>query len=170
MREHRFIHLDSVIDDVHSLFEEWIESRVYANTLDEFGLLVLKLAVHEWVANLVQHAIFSKESTEIILRVYDDSQTLRCIVEDNSEGFDFRSQIDAQTDALGEPESTERGRGLLMLIACTEDISYETADSGLQRLEFTIRTPVDSANMPAFFTEQGELKEDPQSSSRGRHA
>ena len=44
----------SVIDAVHDLFMRLDEAG--ALPLEEFSLEVMKLSVHEWVANLIQHA------------------------------------------------------------------------------------------------------------------
>lgn len=152
MRAQCFNNLDHVIDQVHSLFEGWIEQRVYATCIDEFGLEVLKLAVHEWMANLVQHAAFRTPEPKIWLTVQELEKGLYCIIEDNSEGFDFHAQVDVQSEALNGPEPSERGRGLLMMIACTENLTYETAENGRQRLEFVVRPPVESNELPTCYS------------------
>lgn len=169
MREHSFHDLDRVIDEVHSLFVGWINSGIYAGTMDEFGLEVMKLAVHEWMANLVQHAVFSATGTEIKLWIEKVDRGLRCTVEDNSDGFDFHAQIDTQTEVMEAPEPSERGRGLLMMIACTEDLTYETAENGKQRLEFTVCPPVNSSEMPPLFPGVDE-QDDLQKADGGHHA
>ena len=91
--ERRFHDLSTVVDEVHAVFDTWVESGAFAGDLDEFGLLVMKLAVHEWIANLVQHAAFRVCPPEIGLTVHAEPGGLRCIVEDNSEGFDFQGQV-----------------------------------------------------------------------------
>ena len=37
-----------------------------------------------------------------------------------------------------------------MMLACTEDLTYATHADGLQRLEFVVRPPIDSDEMPSF--------------------
>ncbi len=150
MREHTFHDIDRVVDEVHDLFDVWVQSSTPGNTLDEYGLLVTKLAVHEWIANLVQFATFGDQPPMIRLVVSQRSSGLHCMVEDNSEGFDFQACIKEQVRILNRPEPSERGRGLLMMLACTEDLAYKTNDDGLQHLEFVVRPPVNSDDMPSF--------------------
>ena len=150
MREHTFHDIDQVIDEVHDLFDAWVQGNTSDDTLEVYGLLVMKLAVHEWIANLVQHAAFKTQSPFIRLVISQRSSGLHCLVEDNSEGFDFKAQIVEQSRILSKSEPSERGRGLLMMLACTEDFVYETNGDGLQHLEFVVRPPVDSDDMPSF--------------------
>ncbi|HYE94575.1 MAG TPA: ATP-binding protein [Rubricoccaceae bacterium] len=141
MPAHRFRDLGCVVDDVHALFDRWVEEGTFADALDAVGVEVLKLAVHEWVANLVQHAAFGRRRPEIRLRVERAGRGvpgLRCVIEDNSNGFDFERQIVRQRGVLGADQPSDRGRGLLMLLACTEDLTYEPAAKGRQRLAFVV--------------------------------
>lgn len=150
MREHTFHDIDHVIDEVHDLFDDWVQSSTSDSALERYGLLVMKLAVHEWIANLVQYAAFKTQPPLIRLVISQRSSGLHCLVEDNSEGFDFQAQIVEQARILNKPEPSERGRGLLMMLACTEEFVYETNGDGLQHLEFVVRPPVDSSDMPSF--------------------
>lgn len=148
---HRFGGLDTVVDDVHALFDGWAETDAFADVLDDYGLHVVRLAVHEWIANLVQHADFGGRRPEIALTVEAEPGGLRCLIEDNSDGFDFHRQVERQGAVVGAPEPSERGRGLLMLIACTADLHYEPTASGPQRLAFSVRPPVPpEALVPLF--------------------
>lgn len=156
MREHTFHDIDHVIDEVHDLFDGWVRESTSDGTVEKYGLLIMKLAVHEWIANLVQHAVFEVDPPTIRLAISLRDSGLHCLVEDNSEGFDFQSQIKEQTQLLNKPVPSERGRGLLMMLACTEDFVYETNSEGLQHLEFVVRPPVDSGDMPSFFPTQGQ--------------
>lgn len=151
MREHTFHDIDLVTEKVHNLFDRWVRSTGSGDSKNKYGLLVAKLAVHEWIANLVQHAAFNVEPPLIRLVVSPRPSGLHCMVEDNSEGFDFKAQVAEQSRRLNGPEPSERGRGLLMMLACTEDFAYETCGEGLQRVEFVVRPPVDSDEMPSFF-------------------
>ena len=152
MREHTFHDIDHVIDEVHDFFEAWVQGGTPRNALalDEYGFLVMKLAVHEWIANLVQFATFGDRPPMIRLVISQHSSGLHCLIEDNSEGFDFQASIEEQTKILNRPEPSERGRGLLMMLACTEEFVYKTNGDGLQHLEFVVRPPVDSDDMPSF--------------------
>lgn len=141
MPAYRFRDLGRVVDDVHALFDQWGKEGRFADTLDPSAVEVLRLAVHEWVANLVQHAAFGRRRPEIRLRVERAGRAapgLRCVIEDNSDGFDFASQVSRQERLVGAPEPSERGRGLLMLLACAEDLTYEPAGKRRQRLAFRI--------------------------------
>src|SRR5690606_37107327 len=139
------------IDEVHALFDAWVEDDVFAGVIDEAGLLVMKLAVHEWIANLVQHAVFRHGAPVVLVTVATEDAGVRCRIEDNSDGFDFRSQVAQQEGAVFGPEPTERGRGLLMMIACTEDLAYTTTEAGTQRLEFVVRAPMTPDSMAPLF-------------------
>jgi serine/threonine-protein kinase RsbW len=150
MIERCFHDLDHVVDEVHTLFDNQAQDAP-EDSVDEFGLFVMKLAVHEWIANLVQHADFRDVTPEIRLSVEPDAHGLHCVIEDNSAGFDFHAHLDRQHEAVHGPEPSERGRGLLMLIACTEDLVYETAGTGCQRIAFRIRVPVAPESLATLF-------------------
>ncbi len=151
MREHTFHEIDGVIDEVHGLFDGWVRESASAANGERYGLLVMKLAVHEWIANLVQHASFKVQPPYIRLVISLNDAGLHCLIEDNSEGFDFHAQIEEQSRRLSDPVPSERGRGLLMMLACAEDLVYEARGNGVQHLQFVVNPPVDSDNMPSFF-------------------
>ncbi|MDT0632183.1 ATP-binding protein [Rubrivirga sp. S365] len=139
MPSFHFHDFDRVIDQVHDLFDAWAEADTFRPVLEAEGLDVLRLAVHEWVANLVQHASFPG-SRDVWLTVEADGDGVRCAVEDSSAGFDFTDQLARQREALDRPAPSERGRGLLMLITCAEDLGYRPARPGVnQRVTFTVR-------------------------------
>lgn len=151
MSRHRFCALDSVIDEVHALLDTWADGDALGTSMDEDGMYVLRLAVHEWIANLVQHAHFPGP-TEIVLTAEPDGDGIRCTVEDASAGFDFASQLDAQTALLDAPAPSERGRGLLMLITCSEDLGFVPAGPGQrQTIAFTVRNGVGGAVLAPLF-------------------
>src|SRR5690606_10759564 len=107
-RTYRFADFGLIIDEVHALFDAWVEDDVFAGVIDEAGLLVMKLAVHEWIANLVQHAVFRHGAPVVLVTVATEDAGVRCRIEDNSDGFDFRSQVAQQEGAVFGPEPTER--------------------------------------------------------------
>jgi serine/threonine-protein kinase RsbW len=130
--------LQTAIDDLHDVFHRWGVDGTFAGQLNEFAFMTMRLALHEWVANLVQHATFSTTTPEIRLRIQSAPKGVHCLIEDNSDGFDFRSQLYTQHQISQAPEPAERGRGLLMLIACTRDLNYSFDDADWKRLEFHI--------------------------------
>ena len=137
----QFRDLCSVVDDLHAAFGEWEQAGVLAPPLDLFSVEVLKFAIHEWVANLVQHADFGARPPLIQLTLEAHGERIRCAIDDNSRGFDFELQLAHQQEAVEAPTPPERGRGLLMMIACTEDLRYTRPPSstdGRHRLEFSI--------------------------------
>ncbi len=148
---HRFTRLDRAIDEVHALFDAWAASGLFAPALDEDSASVLRLAVHEWVANLVQHAAFPN-GAEVTLDVTVEPDAVRCVVEDSSAGFDFASQVDEQHALFEAPAPSERGRGLLMLITCTEDLAFQPAAGGhRQRISFSVRDGFGAALFAPLF-------------------
>lgn len=137
-----FMELHRVIDELHGLFEEWERADALLSHLDPDTIQLFRLAVHEWVANLVQHADFSNREPNITLNVIPNGRRVRCVIEDNSEGFPFPEQIDVQRNAL--TPFPERGMGLLMLNAATEYFEYSETEDGCRRLEFTVSSDADS--------------------------
>ena len=85
MHEHTFNDIDLVTEQVHGLFDGWVQSTPPDDSLKRYGLLVMKIAVHEWIANLVQHAAFKIQPPLIRLVISPRSSGLHCLVEDNSE-------------------------------------------------------------------------------------
>lgn len=138
----QFIELNQVIDELHGLFEEWERADALLSHLDPDTIQLFRLAVHEWVANLVQHADFGERQPTITMDVIPNGRRVRCVIEDNSDGFPFPEQIDVQRNAL--TPFPERGMGLLMLNAATEYFEYSETDDGRRRLEFTVSSDADS--------------------------
>ena len=138
---HVFRDLDAVTDQVHALFDGWAEDGTFESALGEDGIDVMRLAVHEWVANLVQHAHFP-DGVEISLEAAAEGDGVRCVIEDSSGGFDLAGQIEHQRSVLDAPAPSERGRGLLMLVTSTDALTYRPAGDGLrQRVAFVVRDP-----------------------------
>lgn len=132
--------LDEVIDDLHSVFAMW-ESNGALHPLDPDTVQLMKLAVHEWIANLVQHAEFKTDPPEIILDVFPNGRSVRCVIFDNSVGFDAAYHLKNRMAKL-EP-LPERGMGLLMLNAATEYFDYSRSEKGLHKLEFSVSSDLD---------------------------
>ena len=141
MSTHRFTDLSTVIDDLHALFDAWGDRGDLHPPLNEDGEIVLRLAVHEWIANLVQHAAFQSDAPEICLTIQIRPEIIEVTIEDTSQGFDLLGQLEEQSELLSAPAPSERGRGLLMLITCTEALDYQPAGRGRQRLSFELHNP-----------------------------
>lgn len=161
MSTHHFHDLGTVIDDVHALFDAWAECGALRSALDPDGEIVLRLAVHEWIANLVQHAAFVERDPEISVTVAVDDDDVRVEIEDTSQGFDLLGQLEAQTAILDAPAPSERGRGLLMLITCTRGLDYRPAGADRQRLSFRLTNPGDAVFAGLFRPADLEIDEFP---------
>jgi len=142
-----FNRLEIVIDELHGMFEEWEREGALLSHLDPDTIQLFRLAVHEWVANLVQHADFAERNPIVVMDVIPNGRRVRCVIEDNSDGFAFPEQIDVQRNAL--TPFPERGMGLLMLNAATEYFEYSLTEQGHRRLEFTVSADSDKwLNIP----------------------
>ena len=159
MPTHAFTDLDRAVDDFHAVADGWDADRSMVEALGADGLHVLRLTVHEWIANLVQHASFP-DAPEIVVAVEADGDVVRCAIEDTSVGFDFAAQIESQRSILDAPAPSERGRGLLMLVSCAEDLDFRPASEGVrQRLAFAMRDPA-GGDLGALFR-PADLELDP---------
>lgn len=130
---HRFDNLDTMIDQVHALFDAW-QDRIQRGNGSEERWDRAKLAVHEWLANLVQHAQFP-DNPEVWLELRPHDDALECLIEDNSDGFDLAGQM--KTRAQIAEAFPERGMGLLLLHACAHDLTY-LRKGGWQHLRFRV--------------------------------
>ena len=139
---HHFQDLDTVIDQVHALFDTWEGDDYLPPSFNVAMLYQLKLAVHEWLANLVQHANFETDTTDVTLKVEPAGDQLYCVIEDNSDGFVLDSHLNVEPEYLDS--LPERGMGLLILKICTEDLSYQRNEAGgYNRLEFYVSAEQD---------------------------
>ncbi|MEM1042810.1 MAG: ATP-binding protein [Bacteroidota bacterium] len=138
----RFTDLETVVAEVHPLLDAWGRDAAFAFTLGETRLHRIKLVIHEWIANLVQHADFEARTPLIDLSLTLNAQDVHCVIEDNSNGFDFGQQITVQRAKLEDEVMAERGRGLLIMLNGTDDLRYfplpAAASEPRQRLEFWI--------------------------------
>ena len=134
-RKQCFDDLDRLIDCVHELFGE-LEKEAQAQAAIESMLDQTKLALHEWLANLVQHADFNDRTPRVKVEVIPNGQSIKCVVEDNSTGFDFDRQLDTREEML--TSFPERGMGLLMIKACAAELSYQSPAPDRHCLRFTV--------------------------------
>lgn len=160
MPRHTFRDLPTVVDELHALVDGWAEAGTFLPDVDADGMEVLRLVLHEWVANLVQHAVFPG-AVEIALDVEREPGGALCTLEDSSAGFDFLAQIDRQRSLLDGPGPSERGRGLLMLVTCTEDLAFVAAGDGArQRIAFRVRPPVPEQTVLSGLFRPNDLRSD----------
>ena len=132
----RFSDLELAIDDTHALFAEWIDAAdaaANARTLHHACLVL-----HEWLANLVQHADFQGRTPEVAIRLFPSPNKIRCVVVDNSKGFELEHRLEMQTtNALPFPE---RATVLRFIDARTDSISYHRIGGNRHQFEFSIST------------------------------
>ncbi|WP_412063527.1 ATP-binding protein [Rubrivirga sp. IMCC45206] len=141
MPTYAFTDFEHAVDRLHAVCDGWAAGGPYVDLLGDDGLHVLRLTLHEWIANLVQHAAYDGDQ-EILLTIGVDGDAVRCVVEDTSNGFDFARQIQRQQQILDAPAPSERGRGLLMLVTCAEELEFRPAtETARQRLAFALRDP-----------------------------
>ena len=139
---HHFLNLDTIIDQTHALFDAWEAEESLPAMTRLATLYQLKLAVHEWMANLVQHANFEDDPTRVSLTVKPVGDRLFCAIEDNSDGFVLDSHLNIEPEYIDS--LPERGMGLLILKICTEDLTYQrNEEGGCNRLAFYVSAEQD---------------------------
>lgn len=99
----------------------------------------LQVVLHEWLANLIQHARFAETDPHVEITIRMRRRYISCSVVDNSTGFNLSEQLETQRNqAQALPE---RGMGLRIISACTDQCEYRSLDDGRYHFEFSI--PVD---------------------------
>ncbi len=133
----RFSDLERALNTTHLLFEDWMDGAPAPATLpDDETLQHARLVLHEWLANLVQHADFQERTPEVVIYVHPEQNMVRGTVVDNSEGFPMEHRLEAQTtNALPFPE---RAMGLRFISACTDTLSYDRTADGRYQFSFSI--------------------------------
>ncbi|PSQ63888.1 MAG: ATP-binding protein [Bacteroidetes bacterium QH_1_61_8] len=127
--------LNRALDEVRPLLEDWAAEHDEAAAPSDDTVRYTQLVLHEWIANLLQHAHFKSRAPTVQIRASTENRHITCAVIDNSEGFDLAEQLSPDDDADDFPE---RGMGLQIIDACTNQLSYTSTASGRHRLEFTI--------------------------------
>lgn len=125
------------IDRLQELFDHWERQHTFSPPASPEMLCRARLAVHEWVANLVQHADFVDRVPEIALSLWTSERRLCCIICDNSEGFDPDLNPSVTLEEVCD-RLPERGMGLLLLRACADDVRYESVGTTGHRVAFAI--------------------------------
>ena len=133
----RYTDLERAIDEVRVLLDRWSDERLRTGRPppDPQSLRYAQLILHEWLANLLQHARFPDAP---VVEVQVESQD-RCVcgmVVDNSIGFDISSHLNDQSES--SESLPERGMGLRIISACSDDFPYAKDDNGRYRFEFSI--------------------------------
>ena len=127
----RLTNPDTMVDDVHEYVGKW---EVENNNPPE--ALLLRIALQEWISNLLQHADFRTRPIEVILDTWIEGSVVKCSIEDNSVGFALE---DEPSSSDGIDENGERGRGLWMMReVATEGLLYEPIDGDRHRLTIAI--------------------------------
>lgn len=130
--------LETALDDTNELLARWMEDPPSSTTPNSNTLYYARLALHEWLANLIQHAHFDGCTPKIVLRLETTSRHIHCSVTDNSAGFELNTQL--RTQLLQAEPLPERTMGLRIINACAEELSYDHTDDGRHRLTFSIST------------------------------
>lgn len=128
--------LDHALDEVPPILKQWSERHQEGSTPDPETVRYTQLVLHEWIANLLQHADFQERTPTIRIQLDSKDRRVLCVVTDNSEGFDLHRKLPSQDDAM--EELPERGMGLRIINACTDGLSYQSTKSGRYRFEFSI--------------------------------
>ncbi len=129
--------LDHALDEVRVVLEERAaEQEEEVPALNDETVRYAQLVLHEWIANLLQHANFRGRSPTLQIHLLTEGRRIACTVVDNSEGFDLAEHIPVEKEP--PDELPERGMGLRIIDACTDRLSYISTESGRYRLEFSI--------------------------------
>jgi serine/threonine-protein kinase RsbW len=128
--------LDRALDEVRSVLEEWSPDQDQVPPPNAETVRYTQLVLHEWIANLLQHADFQDRTPTVEIRLTSDDRHVTCVVVDNSEGFDLRARLPAKEETMDD--LPERGMGLRIINACTDTLSYTSTEEGRHRFEFSI--------------------------------
>lgn len=126
--------LDYALDEMRSVLSEWSTAREGGASPE--AVRYAQLVLHEWIANLLQHADFSDRKPTIEVCITSEDRHISCVITDNSEGFNLNTHLPSEEDELDE--LPEGGMGLRIIHACTDSLSYSSTEADLQRFEFFI--------------------------------
>lgn len=128
--------LDRALDEIPSALEEWLDTQKNPRPTED-TVYHARLVLHEWIANLHQHADFEEEPPTVEIHLVSVDRHIDCSVTDNSEGFDLETHLPTKPKELVEV-LPDRGMGLRIINACTKSVSYSPTDDGHHRFEFFI--------------------------------
>lgn len=132
----RYTCLDEAIDDMRALLCTSDESPLPDVSLSDEILEYVRIVIHEWVVNLIQHAEFRGATPTVEMEFQFENRHVSCVVKDNSEGFDLEHQLSVQQQT--PPPFPERGMGLRIIHACTREMSYRSGADGWQHFSCII--------------------------------
>lgn len=103
--------------DISTFFKKK-DNKCYA------GFMV-KLALHEWLMNIVRHGTAENENSQIILEI--DTENAEVKVYDFGKEWDFdQEKASAMQKNENEPDLySESGRGMQMILTLTQDFSFQ---------------------------------------------
>jgi len=128
--------LDHALDDVRAMLQEWRTGLDEPSVPSPETTRYAQLVLHEWIANLLQHADFADRAPQLRIRLRAENRHVRCCIIDNSEGFDLADRLPTRDEEL--EDLPERGMGLRIIDACTDDLSYTSTAASRHRFEFSI--------------------------------
>lgn len=134
--DREYTDLNRALDEVRSALEEWAAEQEASTAPSDDTVYHTQLVLHEWIANLLQHASFEDRSPEVRIHASTEDRHVTCAVVDNSEGFDLAHRLSVAEEAT--EDFPEGGMGLRIISACTDRLSYTSTESGRHRLEFSI--------------------------------
>lgn len=108
---------------LHAWMSEWEDD-------DRWQLL--RLSLHEWAANMLQHASFGPQCPRLTAFIKKVGSRIEALVEDNSEGFDLHAVPKAHFHQF-----PERGMGITLMQMCSDELEY-TRSSTSNKLFFSI--------------------------------
>ncbi|PSQ96170.1 MAG: ATP-binding protein [Bacteroidetes bacterium SW_9_63_38] len=131
----KYSDLDHALDEVRSVLHDWSRNLNDASVPRGETIHYTQLVLHEWIANLLQHADFADRPPSIEIRLTTQNRHITCSVIDNSEGFDLKKRLPEREEM---EELPERGMGLRIIDACTGELSYTSTGAGTYCFKFFI--------------------------------
>lgn len=126
-----------LVEGVHALCDEWEREGWWDGLLGGEGRARLRLVLHEWAANLVQHARFERPII-VNLTVCPHRNRLFVVVEDNTDGFDYDAQVRESIEEIAVT-MPDRGMGLALVRACAESVHYERRGAACNWLVLSLK-------------------------------
>lgn len=139
---HYFTDLETIVDDVHGLFDRWEEQHTEREAFPIESLLNARVAIHEWIANLQRHARFASVPPRVGLCISPNGEGLACVIEDNSVGFDLDAYFEEHASITRV--LPENGMGLHWIRSLAQNLRYQKAPGGVHQLAFYVAANQDS--------------------------
>lgn len=137
--EHEFSSLASSVEELHQVLDQWSRTKYLGGSMSTEVKVRTRLIVHEWIANLVQHATFNGQNPRVCLEINVHSdERIEVAIADNSAGFSVgnKSELAQKLDSDELPQ--ERGLGLPLIVACTRGLRYDCPKNKMNRLKFEL--------------------------------